>query len=216
MKNDSGFITLEELYDRCYSYVMSKQSKEIEVASKTLEDNVGFFLEGDDIYKMSINLSKTKMFSEVESIEVLNFPSEAVTVKYGHNIKLNKNVKIYSIWFTPAFYREELDPLKQGIYILPEKVDEFRFSKIRQIMTNIDVDRLNELKQLSSEDLHIFIDENVELFRDLFKKVISGKASRTVPVYGNIIIRMTKDSYSEVEATVLKTQQKDSYIRFEP
>lgn len=115
-----------------------------------------FSYTGEQLHAIIPALKRMKIFEDIE-LEVLEAPfvfsvgklvdDERVhTIKLGNSFVPNKKCKIYSVMFMPGVFKEHLQPMPHGTYMLPPTTSEVDFKMKRSILTKIDPELIHEAR----------------------------------------------------------------------
>lgn len=205
---------------------------------------------GDDLSALLPILSQLEQFKgcemkvveryEAEGLEYVTTPEKGVkrkapVIRDLHTVALNTNlrgtrlVEIYSLSFSPGFYKHHLsNPQDGGVFILPEFISESKFALIKPILVNVDMSELQKF----SEPLLVpdgFVQEASTLVpaeiakRELLGKLI-GEFSKKLyealttdksdlPKQGSVIMRVTPGSYEIRGGSEFIPSTKDDYFK---
>jgi len=111
-----------------------------------------FSYTGEQLYSIIPALERMELFKDVE-FEVLESPftpekpDSVTTVQLGNAFLPNKKVRIYSIVFAPAFFKENQQDMPHGVYVLPPVTSERDFKLTRSIVAKIDFEKILEVRR---------------------------------------------------------------------
>lgn len=205
-----------------------------------------FTYQGDQLRGVLDSLKRMPLFSGCE-IEVLDSPfystvsdgvaqERCVTVQLNNMFKPKHKVRIYSIAFAPGFFKENLQNIHHGVYLLPPVMSERDFKLTRTILTKIELERIADARldresiiepagsmvaKWDRSDLRM-ADLKASLMRDFEQKLdkvlnmdmgkFSDNSESDVSRFGKVFVRVSSDSF-ELETGEDTYWDNNSYFR---
>jgi hypothetical protein len=189
-----------------------------------------FTYQGDQLRGVVDALERMPLFSGCE-IEVLDSPfydsvygsvddgNLCVTVQLNNMFKPRSKVRIYSIAFTPGVFKENMQNMNHGVYLLPPTTSEVNFKLTRTILTKIELDRIADARfdrdsiiepagvmvgKWERSDLRV-ADLKATLMREFEQKLdrilkmdleqFADTSDSDVHRFGKVYVRVSRDSF---------------------
>lgn len=187
-----------------------------------------FTYQGDQLRGVVDALERMPLFSGCE-IEVLDSPfygpvddgnqDRCVTVQLNNMFKPRSKVRIYSIAFAPGVFKENMQNMNHGVYLLPPTTSEVNFKLTRTILTKIEMERIADARldrdsiiepagvmvskwersDLRVADLKATLMREFEQKLDRILKMDLGQFADTsdsdVHRFGKVYVRVSRDSF---------------------
>lgn len=165
-------------------------------------------------------LTSPQIFTPVIMESGVSFSDErVVTVQLTGAFRPANKVKIYSMTFMPGVFRDNIQHLQHGTYMLPANMSAHDFKLTRSILTKVELERIHNAKYYSEPviepDGQIIseLDENLYYVNELKAKLIQDFTDKLEKIFAMNIVDFGDDSISDVQrfGSVFLRLSNDSY-----